>query len=56
MTDMLNLAQQAVEHALQAGADYADARIVHLRREELIVKNGRLAQASSPEEFGIPRP
>ena len=53
MTDMLKLAASAVEDALAAGADYADARIVHLRSEQLTIKNGQLAQASSPEEFGI---
>jgi TldD protein len=53
MTDMLKLAQRAVDEALAAGAEYADARVVHLRSEELAVKNGRLARASSPEEFGL---
>ena len=53
MTDMMQLARRAVDEALAQGADYADARVVHLLSEELALKNGRLAQAQAPEEFGI---
>lgn len=49
----LELAKAAVAAALAAGADYADARVNRTRREELSVKNGRLAGAESPEEFGL---
>ncbi len=50
---MQNLVQSAVEEALRAGADYADARVVRLTLEQLSVRNGRLAQADAPEDFGI---
>ena len=50
---MEQLAQRAVEVALQAGAHYADARIVRLSQEQLSVRNGRLAQADAPDDFGI---
>ncbi len=50
---MQNLAQKAVEEAMRAGAEYADARIVRLSREELGVRNGQLSVADAPEEFGI---
>ncbi|MCA9003183.1 MAG: TldD/PmbA family protein, partial [Planctomycetes bacterium] len=50
---MQKLVQSAVEVALQAGADYADARVVRLTQERLSVRNGRLAQADAPEDFGI---
>ncbi len=51
--DRLELAKTAVAAAQAAGADYADARVVRLRREELSIKNGRLAGAEAPEEFGL---
>ena len=50
---MQKLVQSAVEDALKAGADYADARVVRLTQERLTVRNGRLAQADAPEDFGI---
>ena len=34
MDAMMNVAQKAVEEALKAGADYADARFNRLSREE----------------------
>lgn len=53
MTDMMQLARRAVDEALAAGADRADARVVHVRGEELEVKNGALVRAAAPEEFGV---
>ncbi|MEZ6021359.1 MAG: TldD/PmbA family protein [Planctomycetota bacterium] len=50
---MERLTQRAVEEALRAGADYADARIVRLSQERLGVRNGALRLADAPEEFGI---
>jgi|GEM_PF-4440967 len=50
---MQQLAQLAVEEALRAGADYADARIVRLSQEQLGVRNGKLSMADAPEEFGL---
>jgi len=50
---MNDIAQAAVEAALKAGADYADARIQRVSREEMVLKNGVLERADAPEEFGI---
>ena len=50
---MMTVAQQAVEQALKAGADYADARVSRLSREELALRNGVLADADAPEDFGL---
>ncbi len=50
---MDRLAQEAVEEALRAGAQYADARIVRLSQEQLGVRNGQLTQADAPDDFGI---
>jgi len=50
---MMDTAQAAVEAALQAGADYADARLNRCSREELTLKNGMLEGADAPDEFGI---
>jgi TldD protein len=50
---MMDTAQAAVEAALKAGADYADARINRLSQENLVSKNGALEGAEAPEEFGI---
>ncbi|QDV07430.1 protease TldD [Planctomycetes bacterium Poly30] len=48
-----DLAQVAVDLAMQRGADYADARIVRLARETLTVHNGAVADAEAPDEFGV---
>ncbi len=50
---MLELAERAVRDALAAGADYADARIVRSATEELCLRNGELAEADAPLEFGL---
>jgi TldD protein len=50
---MQELAERAVREALEAGADYADARIVRCAREQLCLRNGELAEASAPAEFGL---
>lgn len=49
----MGLAEAAVEEALRLGAEVADARVGHLRVEDLVVRNGRLSGAESPEEFGL---
>jgi TldD protein len=51
--DEMQLAVIAVEEALRQGADQADARVNHLRSEDLVVRNGRLAGADSPDELGL---
>jgi len=50
---MMDLAQDAVDAALAKGADYADARINRLSNENLTMRNGMLARAEAPEDFGI---
>ncbi|MDA1263851.1 MAG: TldD/PmbA family protein [Planctomycetota bacterium] len=50
---MMDTAQAAVEAALKAGADYADARINRLSREEYTLKNGALEGADAPDEVGL---
>lgn len=50
---MMEVAKAACEAAAKAGADYADARVGRIRLEELVVKNGVLAEAGAPEEFGL---
>lgn len=46
-------AKEAVRAAEAAGADYADARLVLLRVEEMSVKNGAPGEAGAPEEWGV---
>lgn len=53
MQDPMKLAALAVDHALSLGAEEADARVNHLRMENLSVKNGQLGTAEAPEEFGV---
>ncbi len=50
---MMDRAKAAVEAALSQGATYADARVNRLRREELVLRNGKLDSASAPEEAGV---
>ena len=49
----MKLAQAAVDAALSAGADYADARVNHTVHEELSFQNGEVAAAESPEDSGV---
>ncbi len=51
--DAERLVRDAVERATARGADYADARLVRTRTEELTVRNGRLAGALSDEDLGL---
>ena len=50
---MRSLAEAAVDAALGAGASYADARAVTLRRQFVITKNGQLDDVSDGESEGI---
>ena len=50
---MKSLAEAAVDAALGAGASYADARAVSLRRQSVITKNGQLDDLSDSESEGI---
>ncbi len=49
----MKLAKAAVDAALAAGADYADARVNHTVHEELCVQNGSVAAAEAPEDSGV---
>jgi TldD protein len=50
---MMQASEKAVEAALGAGAEYADARVVRLEEESLSVRNGEIVAAEAPEEFGL---
>ena len=50
---MQEVAQLAVDEALRAGADYADARVQRLAMEELTMRDGSLVGADAPENFGL---
>lgn len=50
---MMDTAQAAVEAALKAGADYADARVNRCSREEFVLQNGSLEGADAPDGLGI---
>ena len=50
---MKALAQAAVDAALGAGASYADARAVLLRRQYVVTKNGQVDDLSDAESEGI---
>ncbi|HEY7149190.1 MAG TPA: TldD/PmbA family protein [Gaiellaceae bacterium] len=50
---MKSLAEAAVDAALGAGASYADARAVTIRRQFVITKNGQLDDVSDGESEGI---
>ena len=50
---MKALAEAAVDAALGAGASYADARAVSLRRQYVITKNGQVDDMSDAESAGI---
>jgi len=46
-------ADEAIEDARRAGADYADARVVSRERRRLHVKNGVVAEVMEEEDAGI---
>ena len=50
---MKALAEAAVDAALGAGASYADARAVPLRRQHVVTKNGQVDDLSDSESEGI---
>jgi TldD protein len=50
---MRALAEAAVDAALGAGASYADARAVTLRRQHVITKNGQVENLSDTESEGV---
>jgi TldD protein len=51
--ERMDLAASAVDEALGGGAQQADVRVNHLRMEDLVLKNGALAGAETPEEYGM---
>ena len=50
---MFEYAQAAVEGALDAGATYADARVVDARSESIDVMNGAVQQVAREESIGV---
>jgi len=46
-------AKDAVRAATSHGAQYADARLNRLVRQELVMHNGKLESASAPEDVGV---
>ena len=50
---MKALAEAAIDAALRAGASYADARAVILRRQFVVTKNGQVDDLSDAESEGI---
>ena len=50
---MKALAEAAVDAAVGAGASYADARAVSLRRQYVITKNGQVDDLSDSESEGV---
>ena len=50
---MKALAEAAIDAAVGAGASYADARAVSLRRQYVITKNGQVDDLSDGESEGI---
>ena len=49
----MDLARAAAEAARAEGASYADARLNRTVEEDLVVKNGKVGQASSSDAFGL---
>ena len=52
-SDEMTLACAAVAAARAAGADYADARITRVRIEELLRRNGAVAEAGDSQDAGL---
>ena len=50
---MFDEASQAVQAALDAGAQYADARVVHTKTEAINVRNRNLEQYDVSERVGL---
>src|SRR5262245_29943452 len=48
-----NAATAAVEAALAAGARYADARVMHRRRESMSARNGEIEDLEQGEDAGV---
>lgn len=50
---MQDLVLLAIDTARQKGADYADARVVHLRRQNIACEDQRVSQLADSEDWGI---
>ena len=46
-------AQAAVQAALDAGATYADARVMHRRSESMTARNGEVDSVSQDSDSGL---
>ena len=50
---MHELAEQAIDAAVGAGAGYADARVVHRRAQQVATKNGEVDTVADAETEGL---
>ena len=50
---MQEIALNALDQAMERGADYADVRVVERRSEDLWVKNGRPERIGTAEDLGL---
>lgn len=50
---MKSLAENAVDRAMRRGASYADIRIVSTEREDILVRNGQIAEMDLSEDIGF---
>ena len=51
--DPVAVAKEAVDLCMARGATAADARVVRLAQEELVIQDGRVREAGAPEDFGL---
>jgi TldD protein len=50
---MKSFAENAIDTAVKLGATYADIRIVEKRREDILVRNGQIAELDLTEDLGF---
>jgi TldD protein len=47
------MAENAVDIAVQRGASYADIRILYTEREDILIRNGQIAEMDLSEDIGL---
>ena len=50
---MKSLAENAVDTAVRSGASYADIRIVETKKENILLRNGKIAETDLSEDLGF---
>jgi len=50
---MKSFAENAIDTAVKLGASYADIRIIEKKREDLLVRNGQIAELDLSEDLGF---